>query len=291
MSELITAFDVLAASTEEHYSIATTLEKALQKNATTKPPIVTRGEKKPFDPNQLLNLSISASDLGRQITLIDYSLFKLIQDREYLKETWKTRKVSNIRILHERCEELTRWVATSIVKLESKEARANLISKFVDVAQQCLNLKNFSGFFGIIKAFLLPSIERLTQTWLIVKPHVMTTLKSFQQIMSKADHYRNYKSKQEASIPPCVPYLDIHLEEISYIDSFNPDIGTGGIINFTKHRKIARLVRILDQYKTASYTDLHPIESIQQLLLNSQTYDEDNLQKRSLNCERPASFG
>lgn len=294
MSELILAFDTLAASADamkEPFSIAQSLEKGRVKNVPSGPPILPRGEGKPLDPNQVLNPSLLATDLARQITLIDFSLYRQIKEREYLKESWKTLAFSNIRNMQQHRDELTRWAATCIVKLDTVESRANMISKFIDVAQQCLNLRNFSGFFAVMKAVMHPSVERLSHSWKLVKPHVLQTLKSFQVICSKEEHYKNYKAKQEASMPPCIPFLEVHLEEISYIDSYNPDIGKGGIINFTKHRKIARLIRSVDQYKTSSYTDLITNEAIQSLLLNTTPFDEDNLQKRSLNCERPASFG
>jgi hypothetical protein len=85
--------------------------------------------------------------------------------------------------------------------------------------------------------------------------------------------------------------IDVYTEEIAYIDSFNPDIGKGGIINFSKHRKISRIIRTLETYQTVPFNDIHPIDSIQNLLLNSIVFDDDNLQKKSLNCEKPSGFG
>jgi hypothetical protein len=103
-------------------------------------------------------------------------------------------------------------------------------------------------------------------------------------------------------VAPSVPYLgtsvtifgmlmsvDVFLDEIAYVDSFNPDIGKGGIINFSKHRKIARLIRNMETYQTVPYKDIQPSEPIQNLL-HSQVFDDDNLQKKSLNCEKPSGF-
>eukprot|EP01118_Nematostelium_gracile_P016469 TRINITY_DN6827_c0_g1_i1.p1 TRINITY_DN6827_c0_g1~~TRINITY_DN6827_c0_g1_i1.p1 ORF type:complete len:749 (-),score=181.47 TRINITY_DN6827_c0_g1_i1:62-2080(-) len=292
MSELVAAFDILATSNEdfkEPFSIIAALEKA--KSKAIPPPILTpRMERKDLDSLQLLNHNVSAADIGRQITLLDISLLKLIQPREYLKENWKLRSDSHISAFLKRCEDLSRWVATSIVKLESKEGRVALITKFVDVAQQCLNLKNFNGLFAIMNAFEMPSVQRLTQSWAAVRPAVMNTLKSFKELTSKDEHFKQYKLKQQVALPPCIPYLRVHLEEISYIDAFNPDIGKGGIINFTKHRKIARSIRTLVQYSNSSYTDLNSIDSIQQMLLHTQILDDDALQNRSLNSEKPTGF-
>jgi hypothetical protein len=40
-----------------------------------------------------------------------------------------------------------------------------------------------------------------------LKPAVVNTFKSLQQFVSKADHFKGYKNKQEATVAPCVPYL------------------------------------------------------------------------------------
>lgn len=80
------------------------------------------------------------------------------------------------------------------------------------------------------------------------------------------------------------------MEEISFIDIFNPDIGKGGVINFSKHRKMARLIRNLEQYQNSSYLDIQPNLSIKEILLHTQIYDEDGIQKKSLNCEPPITF-
>jgi len=154
-----------------------------------------------------------------------------------------------------------------------------------------LSLKNFNGIFAIMSGLQHPSVERLSQTWSGLRPQVKEQLKALKQLTSKDDHFKTYREKLEASVPPCVPHLDIFLEELSYIDSFNPDIGKGGVINFAKHRRLARIIRTLEQYSAASYSDVTPLQSIIDFLLHSSVLDDDNLQKLSLNCEPPSNFG
>jgi len=244
--------------------------------------------KKPIDPNQVV--SISAVDLAKQIALIDFSIFRSIHPREFLKENWKRRSEGFIKLLGDRCKDLSRWICTAILKAEDKDTRCSLIQKFIDVAQNALNLKDFTGFFGVMNGLQHPAIERLTQTFQALKQPYPQVFKSFIQMVSKADHFKAYKSKQETTLPPCVPYLEVFLEEISFLDSQNPDIGKGGIINFSKHRKMSRIIRHLLQYQDTPYTEFTPLEIIQEVLINSQLYDDDTLQKKSLVHEPPSRF-
>ena len=83
---------------------------------------------------------------------------------------------------------------------------------------------------------------------------------------------------------------DVFLEEAAYIDSYNPDIGKGGVINFSKHRRLSRIIRTLEQYGNSTYSDLTPIQSVIDFILQTPLLDDDTLQKMSLNCEPPSSF-
>jgi len=244
--------------------------------------------KKPIDPSQIVGFS--ANDLSKQIALIDYGIYKSLNPREFLKESWKRRSDSAIKGLTDRCKELTRWICTALLRPDDKETRCQLLMKFIDVAQNCMNLKNYSGFFAIMNALQHPTIERLSQTFNAMRSPYAQVFKSFQQITSKENHFKAYKTKQEATLPPCVPYLDVFLEELSFLDSQNPDIGKGGIINFSKHRKMSRMIRHLVQYQDTPFADIQPLENIQDCLLTSQLYDDDTLQKKSLIHEPPSSF-
>lgn len=86
-------------------------------------------------------------------------------------------------------------------------------------------MKNFSGLFAVMNGLQHASIERLADTWKGVKNQSIATFKSLEQIISKADHYKAYKLKQENTPAPCIPAMEVFLDELSYQDSSFPDIG------------------------------------------------------------------
>eukprot|EP01119_Soliformovum_irregulare_P022604 TRINITY_DN7782_c0_g1_i1.p1 TRINITY_DN7782_c0_g1~~TRINITY_DN7782_c0_g1_i1.p1 ORF type:complete len:743 (+),score=206.41 TRINITY_DN7782_c0_g1_i1:36-2264(+) len=304
MAHLIAQFDNMAADSLTEggltsargsimggsYSIQNSLVKAAAK-APIIPSLPSYESKRTTaDPNQIS--AWTAKDIGRQITWILWSQLRAIQPREYLKENWKTARLSNhIAEFKQSSQDIERFLVAGILNCPNKEGRVQLINKYVEVAQQCFNLKNYQGVACTVQALSHPSVERLGQTWSMVKPQTQATLKPFRQLIAKDNQYSAYRAKQESSPPPCIPWLDVHLEEIAYVDSFNPDIGKGGIINFSKHRKIGRFIRTLEQYSTAAYSDVTPNEPILKFILNHEHVDDDILSKRSLNCERPTGFG
>jgi len=157
-------------------------------------------------------------------------------------------------------------------------------------AMNSSNVKNYNGFFAIMNGLQHPSVERLHDTFKGLKPTYVQLFKSFQQLTSREDHYKAYKTKQETTIPPCVPYLDVFLEELSFLESQTPDVGKGGIVNFGKLRRMSRLIRHLVHYQSTPFTEFPTMEPIQELLLNSMLFEDETLQKKSLMIESPSQF-
>jgi hypothetical protein len=67
------------------------------------------------------------------------------------------------------------------------------------------------------------------------------------------------------------------------------DVGKGGIINFQKHRQLARLIRYITSFQASQY-DFKQNDHLADLLTNTQILDDDLLKKQSLLVEPPHSF-
>eukprot|EP01117_Protostelium_nocturnum_P006397 TRINITY_DN2309_c1_g2_i1.p1 TRINITY_DN2309_c1_g2~~TRINITY_DN2309_c1_g2_i1.p1 ORF type:complete len:729 (-),score=217.35 TRINITY_DN2309_c1_g2_i1:57-2243(-) len=244
---------------------------------------------KPLDV--FMVVSISSTQIAQQITFILQNSYKCINPREFLKDMWKKRQDCGVASFLSDSKKITYFTASAIVKGENKEQRAQLIGKFIEIANHCLTLKNFQGFFAILNGIQHPSVERLKETLQAVKPNHIQLWKTFKTVSSKEDHYSNYKEKQQSTVSPTIPFLEPYLEELSYVDSYYPDIAKGGVIHFAKHRKIARTVRLLVQYsRDATYPELTNVYQINNLVMCSQLLEEDGLSKASLSAESPASF-
>jgi hypothetical protein len=63
------------------------------------------------------------------------------------------------------------------------------------------------------------------------------------------------------SAPPCIPYLGVHLSDLTFIEDGNPDT-IRGLINFTKRRFLFRVISEISRYQQNAY-NLHPVPQIQ----------------------------
>lgn len=65
------------------------------------------------------------------------------------------------------------------------------------------------------------------------------------------------------SAPPCIPYLGVHLSDLTFIEDGNPDT-IRGLVNFTKRRFLFRVISEISRYQQNAY-NLHPVPQIQVL--------------------------
>jgi hypothetical protein len=63
------------------------------------------------------------------------------------------------------------------------------------------------------------------------------------------------------SAPPCIPYLGVHLSDLTFIEDGNPD-AIRGLINFTKRRFLFRVISEISRYQQNAY-NLHPVPQVQ----------------------------
>lgn len=90
-------------------------------------------------------LRFSESEVAEQLTLIEYELVKRIEPRELLKQTWnkRTEQAQHVVEYIQWFNKICQWAATEIIKEETPEQRAYMITKFIMIA----NVHHSRNFF------------------------------------------------------------------------------------------------------------------------------------------------
>jgi len=102
------------------------------------------------------------------------------------------------------------------------------------------------------------------------------------EVVSRENNYKNLREVLSRCVPPCIPYLGMYLTDLIFIEvriglltsaslcahryhlsqdgqkSTTPD----GLINFTKRRQIASVIRVIQALQGERYTFL-PVAEIQ----------------------------
>ena len=101
-----------------------------------------------------------------------------------------------------------------LVKCKSKSDRINSINKFITLAENFLDMRNYEAFFAIISGLCHSSISRIKSLWHPGKKHT----KKFLQLETIIQHdggYQNYRN----IIPrkeKCIPYMGLILADINH---------------------------------------------------------------------------
>ncbi|AAS51882.2 ADL038Wp [Eremothecium gossypii ATCC 10895] len=226
-----------------------------------------------FRLKKLKQVDIEASVFAKQLTIKENLLYCKIHLFECLDRTWKTRYCDfggspNISNFIQNSNHLTNYVSYMIVKQTDLKRRVQIVQYFIDVAETCRALNNFSSMTAITSAMLSSSIYRLKRTWAMVHDNYKESLDRMNALMDSAKNFRKYRELLESlGDCPCVPFFGVYLSDLTFTAGGNPDYlkGTTGVINFAKRARIVNVLKEIDSYQRISYR-LKRIAEIQEFI-------------------------
>ncbi len=82
---------------------------------------------------------VETLELARQITLMEFTLYRSIRPWECLGQAWtkkasRDEKAPNIMAMIHRFNQVSRWVSTEILKHESLKKRTAVLERFIQIA-------------------------------------------------------------------------------------------------------------------------------------------------------------
>lgn len=112
----------------------------------------------------------------------------------------------------------TSFILSEVLYSTHTHDRAQLISKFIDVAQLCRNYNNYATLLQIVQALQHPAIQRLPQTWQLINHETMRTWTRLQGLCDHRGGWRTLKAVQERILrnpnAVVVPFLGPYLSDL-----------------------------------------------------------------------------
>ena len=236
-------------------------------------------------------IELDPTEIARQLTLMCSKLYNQIQPIECLNKAWSRRENSpavNIKMMIEMSNQVTRWVAITILQEVDIKRRAANLKHFIYIAEKCYALNNFNTLMSIIAGFNSAPIHRLGRTWDLLSSKVNAILEQLMRIMDRGKNFSTYREQLHSVNPPCVPYLGIYLTDLTFIEDGNPDHikDNEKLINFSKQSKTADVIREIQQYQNQVYC-LQDVPELQNYLKESleRIEDESDMYDTSLRLE------
>ncbi|TVY80535.1 Cell division control protein [Lachnellula suecica] len=230
----------------------------------------------PKNMKKLKFLDIDVTEFARQLTIVESKLYGKIKPTECLNKTWQKKvgendpePAPNVKALILHSNQLTNWVAEMILTQMDVKKRVVVIKHFVQVADKCRQLNNFSTLTSIISALGTAPIHRLKRTWESVPAKSLTVLETMRRLMGSTKNFGEYRESLHLANPPCIPFFGVYLTDLTFIEDGIPSIiKKSALINFAKRAKTAEVIRDIQQYQNVPYP-LQPVPELQEYILSN----------------------
>ncbi|KAK7690449.1 hypothetical protein QCA50_005547 [Cerrena zonata] len=212
-------------------------------------PIVPRSRK------NLKLLDIDSLELARQLTIMESTLYRKIRPAECMARTrqQKPQDGDNITTFIQFSNRTVNWIIESVLSKSDAKKRANVIKYFINVAERCRAMQNFSSTVAIISALNNPAVRRLKRTWEQVGSRASSQFSSCETIMDPDRNYHCYWSALKDATPPAIPFFGRYLSTLTFINDGAEDKVSGQMINFRKRQKAADVVHDIKRWQSRPY--------------------------------------
>lgn len=207
-------------------------------------------------------LAFGAADFAQQLALVQFEMMKNISVSELLKEAWKRADAATQAPgLHEHLrfeESLTRWLEEAVATSAKDSERKKLVERYVDIAEQCLALNNFSGLVVFLRALRSPRLAKLPK---IFGKKVLKRLEALQPLTDS--NYKEIRVLQE-SRSPSLPYVQSWMDDMAMLERSNPDYLPGTqLVNWRKVQLLGMALRRPQEFlRSTGYTAFSPKQAV-----------------------------
>ncbi|KAI5290225.1 hypothetical protein KEM52_000528 [Ascosphaera acerosa] len=243
----------------------------------------------PKNVKRIKLLDINPEEMARQLSLIEIKLYTRIKPTECLNKTWtkKSRNpddtdlyAPNIKAMIKHSNQLTNWVAETILRQNDVKRRVAVIKFFTNVADRCGKMNNYSSLMTIISALATAPIDRLGRTWYQVSARTMAILERMRTLMQTTKNFALYRQTLHNVNPPCIPFLGIYLTDLIFTEdgiASRPDVPSAPDvkwINFSKWRKTAAVIQEIQQFQNGTY-QFQPVPELQEWIMQQMRDAQD----------------
>ena len=218
--------------------------------------------------HKLSILDFDALELARQFTIKESRIFCSILPEELLATEWTKKSGSlavNVRAMSTLSNDLASLVSDSILQHEDPTKRAKIIKRWVKIATKCLELHNYDSLMAILATLNSTNILRMKKTWDALPAKTKAGFENLKSIVAISRNYRTLRHRLQSIVSPCIPFLGIHLTDLTFVDVGNPptrqlpcpgSAAAGGdsdatisVINFHKHIMTAHIISELQRFQ------------------------------------------
>ncbi|XP_046727501.1 rap guanine nucleotide exchange factor 1 isoform X1 [Silurus meridionalis] len=192
-------------------------------------------------------------EIADQLTLLDAELFYKIEIPEVLlwAKEQNEEKSPNLTQFTEHFNNMSYWVRSIIILQEKAQDREKLLLKFIKIMKHLRKLNNFNSYLAILSALDSAPIRRLE--W---QKQTSEGLEEYCTLIDSSSSFRVYRAALAEVEPPCIPYLGLILQDLTFVHLGNPDY-IAGKVNFSKRWQQFNILDSMRRFQQVHYDLKH----------------------------------
>uniref|UniRef100_A0A7N6BWM9 RAS guanyl releasing protein 3 (calcium and DAG-regulated) n=1 Tax=Anabas testudineus TaxID=64144 RepID=A0A7N6BWM9_ANATE len=118
---------------------------------------------------------------------------------------------------------VSQWVQLMVLSKLTPQTRAEVITKYINVAQKLLQLQNFNTLMAVVGGLSHSSISRLKETHPYLAPEVVKIWREMTELVSSSNNYSCYRKAFSECQGFKIPILGVHLKDLIAVHVVFPD--------------------------------------------------------------------
>ncbi|XP_040905078.1 ras guanyl-releasing protein 3 [Toxotes jaculatrix] len=179
---------------------------------------------------------------------------------------------------------VSQWVQLMVLSKLTPQTRAEVITKYIHVAQKLLQLQNFNTLMAVVGGLSHSSISRLKETQSYLAPEVVKIWSEMTELVSSSNNYSCYRKAFSECQGFKIPILGVHLKDLIAVHVVFPDwVDNSNKVNLVKMNQLYMTFNELVSLQSAAAQVEPNMDLIYLLTLSLDLYyTEDEIYELSL---------
>uniref|UniRef100_A0A8C8ST43 RAS guanyl releasing protein 2 n=1 Tax=Pelusios castaneus TaxID=367368 RepID=A0A8C8ST43_9SAUR len=168
---------------------------------------------------------LESSELAEHLTYLEYRSFCKILFQDYHSFVMHGCTVDNpvLERFITLFNSVSQWVQLMVLSKPTPQQRAQVITRFILVAQRLLQLQNFNTLMAVVGGLSHSSISRLKETHGHVSAETTKLWESLTELVTSLGNYSRYRRRLAECVGFRFPILGVHLKDLVAVHVALPD--------------------------------------------------------------------
>ncbi|XP_024054590.1 RAS guanyl-releasing protein 2 isoform X3 [Terrapene carolina triunguis] len=168
---------------------------------------------------------LESSELAEHLTYLEYRSFCKILFQDYHSFVMHGCTVDNpiLERFITLFNSVSQWVQLMVLSKPTAQQRAQVITRFILVAQRLLQLQNFNTLMAVVGGLSHSSISRLKETHSHVSSETTKLWESMTELVTSLGNYSRYRRRLAECVGFRFPILGVHLKDLVAVHVALPD--------------------------------------------------------------------